>query len=494
MTVDYQDLQINGVRVETYGTPSAAPPLLFVHGGCQGSWAWEKMAPRLAGAGWYAVCLNWFGHHGSKVRRFGRRRGEPLACQRHHGKGPVTDWLGRAPVVVAHSMGGVPTLAYASANSVTAVILLAPVLPAGLGVGPIDLPVDPAALWLPPPHMIDATWWGEVSAQEGERPSLLSAESPQAVLEATRWLCEIDTRHVDAPALIFAVRADPLVPLKSIHVLAEVIGATVVTLENTGHGVPLNPVWANVTAQIDPWLGDDLPVARLRPDPLATGGGRDRYPITLMRGGLMASDQAVQFATFLGALRARFSNPDLDSPTVRDIVDTMHLATKEPEGVSYAEEDAGGVEALWRIRLDNDPDAVLLHSHLGGSVVASMHSDRKAAAHIARAAGVRSLVLNYRRSPEHKFPAQIEDVQAAYDWLLQRDQPEIASVGHSVGGNLAISLGLRLRDNGAALPGALLSISPWVDLAMTNETLTNNAERDKLLSRPLLEFFLVGVA
>ena len=36
MTVDYQDLQINGVHVETYGTPSAAPPLLFVHGGCQG--------------------------------------------------------------------------------------------------------------------------------------------------------------------------------------------------------------------------------------------------------------------------------------------------------------------------------------------------------------------------------------------------------------------------------------------------------------------------
>ena len=96
---------------------------------------------------------------------------------------------------------------------------------------------------------------GEVSAQEAQRyTSLLSAESPQAVLEATRWLCEIDTRHVDAPALIFAVRADPLVPLKGIHALAEAIGATIVTLENTGHGIPLNPVWANVTAQIDPWL------------------------------------------------------------------------------------------------------------------------------------------------------------------------------------------------------------------------------------------------
>jgi pimeloyl-ACP methyl ester carboxylesterase len=73
MTVDYQDLQINGVRVETYGTPSAAAPLLFVHGGCQGSWAWEKMAARLAGAGWYAVCLNWLATMAQKYCRTATR-------------------------------------------------------------------------------------------------------------------------------------------------------------------------------------------------------------------------------------------------------------------------------------------------------------------------------------------------------------------------------------------------------------------------------------
>jgi hypothetical protein len=42
------------------------------------------------------------------------------------------------------------------------------------------------------------------------------------------------------------------------------------------------------------------------------------------------------------------------------IVETMHVATKEPEGVSYAEEDAGGVEALWCIPADSDPEGVLL--------------------------------------------------------------------------------------------------------------------------------------
>ena len=74
----------------------------------------------------------------------------------------------------------------------------------------------------------------------------------------------------------------------------------------------------------------------------------------------MTSDQVVQFATFLGTLPARFSNPDLDLATVRDIVETMHPATNEPEGVSYAEEDAGGGGALRCIPADDDPEAVLL--------------------------------------------------------------------------------------------------------------------------------------
>ena len=66
-----------------------------------------------------------------------------------------------------------------------------------------------------------------------------------------------------------------------------------------------------------------------------------------------------------------------------------------------------------------------------------MHSDRKAAGHIAKAAGVRALALDFRRSPEHKFPAQTDDVDRAYGWLLaQGHRPEhIVSSGHSIGGN-----------------------------------------------------------
>jgi acetyl esterase/lipase len=128
---------------------------------------------------------------------------------------------------------------------------------------------------------------------------------------------------------------------------------------------------------------------------------------------------------------------------------------------------------------------------MGGSVFTSMHCDRKPAAHIAKAARIRSLVINYRRSPEHKFPAQIEDVEKAFDWLLgQGYRPEnIASVGHSIGGNLAVSLAVRLRDRGATLPGAILSISPWCDLTLSSNSIEANADVDMVLTRGLLELF-----
>jgi acetyl esterase/lipase len=205
----------------------------------------------------------------------------------------------------------------------------------------------------------------------------------------------------------------------------------------------------------------------------------------------MTSNKSKELADFYAALRDRSSNPDLDLAAMRDIVESIHTATKEPENVTYAEVDAGGVEALWCIPNDSEPDAVLLHNHMGGSVVASMHSDRKAAAHIAKAAGMRALVLDYRRSPEHKFPAQIDDVENAYNWLLGRGyRPEnIASVGHSIGGNLAVSLAIRLRDKGATPPGAIMSISPWCDMSLADPCIDTNADTDMLLSRSLAELF-----
>jgi len=59
----------------------------------------------------------------------------------------------------------------------------------------------------------------------------------------------------------------------------------------------------------------------------------------------------------------------------------------------------------------------------------------------------------------------------------------------AIGGYLAVELALRLRDRGEALPGAVLSISPWTDVTLSGESIEANAGRDKLLTRGLLELF-----
>jgi pimeloyl-ACP methyl ester carboxylesterase len=178
MKIESGDRHINGVRVEIYGEPADSPPLLFVHGGCQGSWAWEKMAPRLADDGWYAVCFNWYGHNGSSALTESEALTRSLLDVTTE-IAVVAESLHHPPVLVAHSMGGVPSLAYAAANPVTALVLLPPVLPAGFGAEHIELRVDPTSMWMPPPAMIKPTWWEGVTDDESQRVAARSRITPR---------------------------------------------------------------------------------------------------------------------------------------------------------------------------------------------------------------------------------------------------------------------------------------------------------------------------
>ena len=117
------------------------------------------------------------------------------------------------------------------------------------------------------------------------------------------------------------------------------------------------------------------------------------------------STEAQQFAQFLESVRAKASTPGLDLAVVRDIVDTHASASTEPEGVAYADVDADGVPALWVIPEGADPDKALLHFHFGGSVAASISSDRKAAGHIAKAAGAPLARRGLPPGPRHPHPA-----------------------------------------------------------------------------------------
>jgi monoterpene epsilon-lactone hydrolase len=202
-------------------------------------------------------------------------------------------------------------------------------------------------------------------------------------------------------------------------------------------------------------------------------------------------------STESAALRAHYqatnallaASPELPLPIMRALLDDVHRCASEPEGITYAEVDAAGRPALWCLPPDSAQHGAILYLHGGGFVLQSMHSHRKLAGHLARATGMRTLVLEYRLAPEHPFPAQIHDAQAAYDWLLDQGVATGQRVlaGDSAGANLAIATTLALRDRGAALPAGIIGLSPWVDLECNGPSLEANADVDALVQRPLVQ-------
>ena len=129
---------------------------------------------------------------------------------------------------------------------------------------------------------------------------------------------------------------------------------------------------------------------------------------------------------------------------------------------------------------------VLQHSEARVAFVSSSDLSNDALSELPERA-----VAMARLAPEDKFPAQIDDVEAAYRWLLGQgyDPSRIASSGDSIGGNFAVNLALTLQRKNAPLPGAVLSMSPWFDMELKNESIDTNASVDKMLSRDLLRGF-----
>jgi len=192
---------------------------------------------------------------------------------------------------------------------------------------------------------------------------------------------------------------------------------------------------------------------------------------------------------------AMAANLEMPLDEWRDMIEGWVVLAAEPGGVDYIETDAGGVPAMWAVPKGCAEDRVVLYLHGGGFVTGSMHTHRKLVGHLAKAIGARALVLNYRRSPEHVHPAQLDDVVAAYGWLLgQEIEPgHIALAGDSSGGGLVITGQLRARERGLAMAAASMVISPWVDMEVVGESWVLNDGKEVLFTRKAMVQGLVSM-
>jgi len=136
---------------------------------------------------------------------------------------------------------------------------------------------------------------------------------------------------------------------------------------------------------------------------------------------------------------------------------------------------------LYRPALEPRPLVVFLHG--GMWVIGDLDSHDRACRRLAARAGVAVLAVDFRRPPEHKWPAAVDDAVDVVRWAVSeaaglaetvRAAGPVAVAGDSSGGNLAALACLRLRDEGGPLPAAQILVTPNTDL-----TLSQPSARDK---------------
>jgi acetyl esterase/lipase len=148
---------------------------------------------------------------------------------------------------------------------------------------------------------------------------------------------------------------------------------------------------------------------------------------------------------------------------------------------------------LYRPRPGVLPIALFLHG--GGWTLNDIDTHDRLCRRIARRSGWLLASLHYRRAPEHRHPAALEDARLAYGWLLEHaarleaDASLTALVGESSGASIAAALTLQLRDTGAPQPAFQVLAYPMTDVP---GRWPSHEERGSgyTLDRPLLEWFL----
>ena len=158
--------------------------------------------------------------------------------------------------------------------------------------------------------------------------------------------------------------------------------------------------------------------------------------------------------------------------------------------------EAGPMAARAYRHPDQDPDfPIMVFAHFGGGVIGDLSSCEVFCSILARVALCPVISIAYRLAPEHRFPAGVEDMLAAYRWARENAQDfgarkgRAAVGGDSMGGNFAAVVAQETRRLGGGEPELQLLIYPALDLASESPSMAIYADAWPL-SRADMQWFM----
>jgi len=130
---------------------------------------------------------------------------------------------------------------------------------------------------------------------------------------------------------------------------------------------------------------------------------------------------------------------------------TVHVAVGAVEELRVA-----GCPARRYVNAEPGEKPTLLYFHGGGFVAGDLDTHDAPCRVLCRHAGVDVLSVEYRKAPEHPFPAYLDDARRAYEYAAARHE-RVAVGGDSAGGNIAATIAIEYD------PALALLIYPVVD-------------------------------
>lgn len=118
----------------------------------------------------------------------------------------------------------------------------------------------------------------------------------------------------------------------------------------------------------------------------------------------------------------------------------------------------------------------VVYTHGGGFEKGSLDSHDTALRMLANRSGCVFVAVDYRLTPENKFPAQTDDAFAVLNWVhdnaekLGIDATRLAVAGDSVGGNLAAVNAIRARDAGRFKVSYQVLFYPVTDVTLSSNS------------------------
>lgn len=158
--------------------------------------------------------------------------------------------------------------------------------------------------------------------------------------------------------------------------------------------------------------------------------------------------------------------------------------TAPMNGMKWDLIDIDGIPGAWMsLERPHKKHRAVMYCHGGGYTSGNLGYSKVIASKLTQRTGFDVLAFEYRLAPEFTYPAALQDAERVWDHLMHLGYGarNIIVAGDSAGGNLALCLCHKLKQEKRMLPGALLLMSPWTDMTSSGASYRERKDIDPML-------------